>query len=453
MINFCSILITFLHFRGAVIAQGVDRDAFTFKGWFQPYLAYYGLFIIICMIGVQGYTVFLPGNWSVTDFLFAYLMIFIDLALFIVWKVLKRTKYLKPMDRDITSGLEEVDTHEKYLAYLEDLNGPTKISAIRVLQLANGKQVFENMTSNKRKEDQMSSKETNPENNNSISRSSSTTTTISPEKSNSTPTESSKTAQQPKKKRQKYSRNGCSACKKRKIKCDEKLPICGRCERLKIECTYYRVFKFQAGISESAKLQDNGQQINNLVQQQQQQQQQQLSGQLLGTNSVTGDTPNPSATEFSPADINQGLTQLLMNQELLLGDIAGINDFSSPYTTSQLDDIQLPADLQNADFFQSLEGGLATTNGATLTSNTSSPLNKTSSPYSQATNTNNGAIPSAKPQSLSSPLLNNNLSTQSLAERNVVLDVYQECSLHHLSIDHIVFEITIHNFFFGTGSF
>ncbi|GME89132.1 unnamed protein product [Ambrosiozyma monospora] len=55
MINFCSILITFLHFRGAVIAQGVDRDAFTFKGWFQPYLAYYGLFIIICMIGVQGF--------------------------------------------------------------------------------------------------------------------------------------------------------------------------------------------------------------------------------------------------------------------------------------------------------------------------------------------------------------------------------------------------------------
>lgn len=36
----------------------------------------------------------------------------------------------------------------------------------------------------------------------------------------------------------KKSRKGCATCKKRRVKCDEKRPICGNCERMGIECVY-----------------------------------------------------------------------------------------------------------------------------------------------------------------------------------------------------------------------
>ncbi|KAH3661747.1 hypothetical protein OGAPHI_005925 [Ogataea philodendri] len=126
MINFVSILITYLHFRRAVLQQGIDRSAFRFKAWGQPYISIAAAIAIICMIGVQGYEVFLPGGWSVETFLFSYLMVFIDIALFVGWKLLKRTKYINPMDVDLVSGLDEIEAHEKLLAHERSLYGREK---------------------------------------------------------------------------------------------------------------------------------------------------------------------------------------------------------------------------------------------------------------------------------------------------------------------------------------
>lgn len=41
-----------------------------------------------------------------------------------------------------------------------------------------------------------------------------------------------------KRKFHKKSRKGCATCKRRRVKCDEKRPICGNCERMGIECVY-----------------------------------------------------------------------------------------------------------------------------------------------------------------------------------------------------------------------
>lgn len=41
-----------------------------------------------------------------------------------------------------------------------------------------------------------------------------------------------------KRKFHKKSRNGCTTCKRRRVKCDETKPICARCERMGIECVY-----------------------------------------------------------------------------------------------------------------------------------------------------------------------------------------------------------------------
>lgn len=41
---------------------------------------------------VGGYTVFLPGNWKVPDFLFSYLMIGLVPALFVFYKIYRRSE-------------------------------------------------------------------------------------------------------------------------------------------------------------------------------------------------------------------------------------------------------------------------------------------------------------------------------------------------------------------------
>ncbi|GMF07611.1 unnamed protein product [[Candida] boidinii] len=119
MLNFTFIVITYLFFRRAFNAQVGDRSKLPFKCWGQPYISFYALFMTFSMLWVQGYTVFLPGNWSVESFLFSYLMIFIDIALYIFWKVYKRTSFVKPEEADITTGLAEVEAHERYLAAIE----------------------------------------------------------------------------------------------------------------------------------------------------------------------------------------------------------------------------------------------------------------------------------------------------------------------------------------------
>ena len=37
------------------------------------------------------------------------------------------------------------------------------------------------------------------------------------------------------------SRNGCTTCKKRRVKCDEQKPVCGNCTKLKLDCGYLHV--------------------------------------------------------------------------------------------------------------------------------------------------------------------------------------------------------------------
>ncbi|ODV61452.1 uncharacterized protein ASCRUDRAFT_75464 [Ascoidea rubescens DSM 1968] len=119
LINFCVLSTTYIFFYKAVIAQGIDRNAFTFKGWFQPYLAYLGLSATFTMVFVSGYTVFLPSWWSVKDFLFSYIMVFLDIAFYFGYKIIKKTKIKKPLEVDLITGLAEIEQHEK--EYYEEL--------------------------------------------------------------------------------------------------------------------------------------------------------------------------------------------------------------------------------------------------------------------------------------------------------------------------------------------
>lgn len=65
------------------------------------------------MTFVGGYTVFLAGKWSVATFLFSYTMIGVFPLLFVSWKVLKKTKFLKPEEVDLRGGVEEIEEYSR----------------------------------------------------------------------------------------------------------------------------------------------------------------------------------------------------------------------------------------------------------------------------------------------------------------------------------------------------
>lgn len=122
LINFSIMCFTFIFFFKAVKAQGIDRDNFTFKSWWQPYTAIFGFICAFSMVWIGGYKVFLKGNWDVEQFLFSYIAVFIDIGLFIFWKFFKKTKWRNPKDVDLISGLKEIEDHEReYYQMLEEL--------------------------------------------------------------------------------------------------------------------------------------------------------------------------------------------------------------------------------------------------------------------------------------------------------------------------------------------
>lgn len=120
LLNYGFMCITYIQFYRATQAQGLDRRTFPYRSWFQPYSIYIATGFIWASIGILGYTVFLPGWWSVDSFLYNYVMIFVSLAIYIVWKVWKRPKFVRPEDADLFTGIEEIEEHEyEFYAKLE----------------------------------------------------------------------------------------------------------------------------------------------------------------------------------------------------------------------------------------------------------------------------------------------------------------------------------------------
>lgn len=71
LLNFSCVCISYLCFYRALKVQGISRDSLPYKAWFMPYGAYYALTATTIMVFVGGYSVFLPGQWSIPDFLFS----------------------------------------------------------------------------------------------------------------------------------------------------------------------------------------------------------------------------------------------------------------------------------------------------------------------------------------------------------------------------------------------
>ncbi|USP76943.1 uncharacterized protein yc1106_04217 [Curvularia clavata] len=103
------VMTTYLRFRKAMIFNNL-LDTLPYRTPFQPYLTYFTLFVISLLTLTNGFQVFVPSRWSVSDFLAAYITLPIFLALYLGHKVVTRTKFAIPVQRiDVTTGVREMN--------------------------------------------------------------------------------------------------------------------------------------------------------------------------------------------------------------------------------------------------------------------------------------------------------------------------------------------------------
>ncbi|KAL9941914.1 hypothetical protein D7B24_003900 [Verticillium nonalfalfae] len=112
LINYIVISVTYICFYRACEAQGLDRKTLPYTGWFQPYCAYIGVFWMTLMVLTFGYTTFLTGNWDTLTFFSYYTMVFVAIISFTGWKLLKRSRIVRPHEADLIWERPIVDAYE-----------------------------------------------------------------------------------------------------------------------------------------------------------------------------------------------------------------------------------------------------------------------------------------------------------------------------------------------------
>ncbi|KAF7534523.1 hypothetical protein G7Z17_g13353 [Cylindrodendrum hubeiense] len=110
LINYLIMSITFLQYYKACQAQGFDRKALPYYGYFQPYGTYIALVFQSIMVIFYGYASFTP--WKVDNFFTNYTMQIVAPCLFVGWKLLKGTTWKKPLEVDLVWDRPVIDAYE-----------------------------------------------------------------------------------------------------------------------------------------------------------------------------------------------------------------------------------------------------------------------------------------------------------------------------------------------------
>lgn len=112
--------VNYLFFYRALKAQGIDRKTLPYYGRFQPHGTWIALIFMILVVTCYGYATFLPGELSVATFLSYYCMIFVAIATFSIWKLIKRSSFVPAKQADLLWERPLIDAYEEFAegAYL-----------------------------------------------------------------------------------------------------------------------------------------------------------------------------------------------------------------------------------------------------------------------------------------------------------------------------------------------
>jgi amino acid transporter len=110
VIDYIVMCVTYICFYRACKVQGIDRRTFPYTGWFQPYCAYIGVTFMTVVVLFYGYSSFTP--WDVGTFFSFYTMVIVAPVLYVGWKLIKRTRYVRATEADMVWERPIVDAYE-----------------------------------------------------------------------------------------------------------------------------------------------------------------------------------------------------------------------------------------------------------------------------------------------------------------------------------------------------
>ena len=120
------ICLVYLRFFYGCKRQGISRSELPWRGPFQPYAAWTGLFAFIIILLTQGYSIFIHGLWDTETFFSAYFNIPLILVLYFGFIVVKRTRIVSldemPIRHFIRIAQENPEPPEKPLKGWHKLN-------------------------------------------------------------------------------------------------------------------------------------------------------------------------------------------------------------------------------------------------------------------------------------------------------------------------------------------
>jgi amino acid transporter len=110
LITYLIINTTFLFYYRACKVQGVDRKSLPYYGVFQPWCSIIAIAVELIVVIFYGYSAF--GPWDVEAFFKNYTMQIVAPCLFVFWKLLKKTKVVKPHEADLVWERPAIDAYE-----------------------------------------------------------------------------------------------------------------------------------------------------------------------------------------------------------------------------------------------------------------------------------------------------------------------------------------------------
>lgn len=108
LVEWMAICFTSGRLHRALKVQGIEKSRLPFIPWFQPYLAWYGFVgcFVICL--TSGFTLFIGEglpNFTASGFLSAYAMPIINIIVFVSYKVLRKSKFVRAKDLPVEAWL------------------------------------------------------------------------------------------------------------------------------------------------------------------------------------------------------------------------------------------------------------------------------------------------------------------------------------------------------------
>lgn len=113
--TFSVIWLCYFKFKKAVVAQNstqLDSKYFKLNKFLYPWLPYWAFGFNNAVLFFNGFWIFFPGEFTVSNLFTSYFAPVLFIALFVGWKLIKKTKWRTVMEADITTGLDEIEAEE-----------------------------------------------------------------------------------------------------------------------------------------------------------------------------------------------------------------------------------------------------------------------------------------------------------------------------------------------------